>query len=129
MVPRRQPRPVVGLPRRVKGASQCAMTADRRQIASRLDDPVQVETMTPQQVRRVRTAGSVSALANDPHTAGSDPDGLAWSAICCTVWHGAITGAHPCTLIYLIVVWRLCWSVQRPARRWYLVSVYAVQAL
>lgn len=21
--------------------------------------------------------------------------GLAWSAMCCTVWHGFITGAHP----------------------------------
>ena len=24
-----------------------------------------------------------------------DPAGLAWSAMCCTVWHGSITGLHP----------------------------------
>ena len=41
--------------------------------------------LTPQQVRRVCTADSVSALARDPHTIGADPAGLAWSAICCTV--------------------------------------------
>ena len=23
------------------------------------------------------------------------PAGLSWSAMCCTVWHGSITGAHP----------------------------------
>ena len=87
--------PAAGLPRRVEGASRCALTADRCQIASRRADPVQVETLTPQQVRRVCTAGSVSALASDPHTAGADPAGLARSAICCTVWHGSITEMHP----------------------------------
>ena len=30
--------------------------------------------------------------------------GLAWSAICCTVWHGSTTGARRCTLIYLIII-------------------------
>jgi len=40
-------------------------------------DPVQVETFTPQPVRRVCTAGSVSALASDPHMIGADPVGLA----------------------------------------------------
>lgn len=55
MVPRRPPCPAAGLPRRVEGAglTQYAMTADRCQITSRRDDPVQVETLTPQQVRRV----------------------------------------------------------------------------
>ena len=24
-----------------------------------------------------------------------DPAGLAWSAVCCTVWHGSITGVRP----------------------------------
>lgn len=38
-----------------------------------------METLTPQHVRLVCTADSVSALANDPHTAGADPAGLAWS--------------------------------------------------
>lgn len=42
---------------------------------------MQVETLTPQQVRRVCTADSVSALASDPHTVGADPAGLAWSAL------------------------------------------------
>ena len=46
MVPRRPPRPVDGLPRRV----ECARLT-RCQIASRRADPVQVETLTPQQVR------------------------------------------------------------------------------
>lgn len=60
-------------------------------------DRVQVETLTPQQVRRVCTADSVSALVSDLQTAGADPAGLAWSAVYCTVWHGSITGAplHP----------------------------------
>ena len=72
--------PAAGLTRRVKGASRCALTADRCQIASRRADLVQVETLTPQQVRRVCTTDSVSALANDPHTVGADPAGLAWYA-------------------------------------------------
>lgn len=66
-------------------------------------DPVQVETLAPQQVRRVCTADGVSALASSPQTAGADPAGLAWSALCCIVWHGSITGAHPCTLIYTLL--------------------------
>lgn len=70
--------------------------------------PVQVDALTPQQVRRVCAAGSVSALASNPQAAGADPAGLAWSAMCCTVWHGSITGARPCTLIYLIIIGRLC---------------------
>ena len=32
------------------------------------------------------------------------PAGLAWPAMCCTVWHGSITGR---TLIYLIIIGRL----------------------
>lgn len=49
-----------------------------------------------------------------------DPAGLAWSAICCTVWHRSITGAHRYTLIYIIIIGRLCCPVQRQAWRWYL---------
>lgn len=79
-------------------------------------DSVQVETLTTQQVRRVCTADSVSALASDPQTAGADPAGLAWSAICCT-------------LIYLVIIGRLCCLVQRPAWRWYLVYAGGVAAL
>lgn len=51
----------------------------------RLADPVQVETLTPQQVRRVCTTDSVSALASDQQVEGADPAGLAWSAVCCTL--------------------------------------------
>lgn len=91
--------PAAGLPRRVEGArlTRCTLTADRCQDSSRRADRVQVETLTPQQVRRVCTADSVSALVSDLQTAGADPAGLAWSAVYCTVWHGSITGAplHP----------------------------------
>lgn len=100
------------------------MTGARSQAAGsgkhrnrRRADLVQVETMTNQQVRRVCTAGSVSALASDPHTERADPAGLAWSAICCTVWHGSITGGAP---LYTFYNRRLCWPVQRPAWSWYL---------
>nr|DAS23686.1 MAG TPA: hypothetical protein [Caudoviricetes sp.] len=55
------------------------------------------------------------------------PAGLAWPAICCTVWHGSITGAHRCTLIYLIIIGRLRWPVQRPGV--VVVSWYALEAL
>lgn len=48
-------------------------------------DPVQVEALTPQQVRRVCITDTLSALARDPEAAGADPTGLAWSAMCCTV--------------------------------------------
>ena len=67
-------------------------------------DPVQVETLTPQRVRRVCTADSVSALASDLRTVGVDPAGLAWSVIRCTVWHGSIIGGAPLPLIYLIII-------------------------
>ena len=30
--------------------------------------------------------------------------GLAWSAMRCTVWRGSVTVAHPCTLIYIIII-------------------------
>nr|DAI21324.1 MAG TPA: hypothetical protein [Caudoviricetes sp.] len=54
--------PAAGLPRRVERASRCTVTAGRCQIASRRAwevsrrrraDLVQVETLTPQQVRQV----------------------------------------------------------------------------
>ena len=70
MVPRRPPCP-------------CCWTAPPGGVCQA--DPVQAETLTPQQVRRVCAADSVLALANDPQTAGANPAGLAWSAICCTV--------------------------------------------
>ena len=74
-----------------------ALEASRRFRA----DLVQVETLT-------LSAGAPGvALASDPPMARADPAGLAWSAICCTVWHGSITGAHRCTLIYIIIIW-LC---------------------
>lgn len=52
-------------------------------------------------------AGAPSLLTG----ARSQAAGLAWSAVCCTVWHGSITGARLCTLIYLIIIGRLCWPV------------------
>ena len=45
---------------------------------------------------------------------GADSAGLAWSAIYCV-------------LTYLIIIWRICWPVQRPALR--LVSGYALEVL
>ena len=113
MVPRHQPRPCRWTARRVEcaGLTRC-------QIASLRADRVQVETLTLQQVRRVQH------LPADPHTAGADPAGLAWSAVCCTVWHGSITGgtAAPfyipyynraavltCTASGVAVVFGMCW--------------------
>lgn len=54
--------------------------------------------------------------------------GLAWSAVCCTVWRGSITGAplHPYIPYYNR---RLCCPVQRPAWRWYLVCAGGAAAL
>nr|DAH47495.1 MAG TPA: hypothetical protein [Caudoviricetes sp.] len=57
--------------------------------------------------RRVEGAGAVLLTACQ-HLPAIHPAGLAWSAICCTVWHGSITGAHHCPLIYLIIIGRLC---------------------
>lgn len=51
------------------------------------------------------------------------PPPLAWSALCCTAWHRSTTGAHRCTLIYIIIVGGHVAPVQRPAWRWYLVLV------
>lgn len=65
--------------RRVEGTSRCALTVD------------------PVPDRKPPSA----ALASDPQTVGADPAGLAWSAICCTIWHESITG-HP--LIYIIII-------------------------
>ena len=42
-----------------------------------------------------------------------DPAGLAWLVVCCTGWHGSITGAQ-LHLIYLIIIGQLRWPVQRP---------------
>ena len=63
----------------------------------RRTDPVQVETLTPphQQARRVCTAGSVSALASNPHMIGADPAGLARFAVCCTLIYLIIIGCYP----------------------------------
>lgn len=88
-------------------------------------DSVQVETLTTQQVRRVCTADSVSALASDPQTAGADPAGLAWSAICCTLIYLIIIGrlyraaVLPCVASGVALVsgicWRCCGAVIRPS--------------
>lgn len=87
--------PAAGLPRRVEGAG-----LTRCQISS------------------------YQALTLHRMQAGcTDPPPLAWSALCCTAGHGSITGVRRCILIYLIIIGRLCWSVQRPAWRWYLVSI------
>lgn len=94
MVPRRPPRSCCWTARRVEGARPQAAGRGKYRDRRRADR-VQVETLTPQQVRRVCTADSVSALVSDLQTAGADPAGLAWSAVCCTVWHGSITGVRP----------------------------------
>lgn len=73
---------------------------------------MQAETLTPQQVRRVCTADSVSALASDPHTVEADPPLLAWSA-----------------LLYLIIIGGCADLYSVPAWRWYLVSAEGVYAL
>lgn len=62
---------------RCQTSSRLAWEASRRRRA----DPVQVETLTTQQVRQACTTDSVSALANDQQVAGADPAGLAWSAV------------------------------------------------
>nr|DAG62339.1 MAG TPA: hypothetical protein [Caudoviricetes sp.] len=41
------------------------------------------------------TSDTLSALASDPHTVGADHASPAWSAICCTVWHGPTAGRTP----------------------------------
>ena len=86
MVPRRPPRPYRWT---VPPGGGCALTADRCQVASRRAweasrhrraDPVQVEPLTNQQVRRVCIDDSVSALASDPKMVRADSAGLAWYA-------------------------------------------------
>ena len=101
MVPRRPPRPCCWA---VTPGGRCRV------------DPVQVETLTPQQVRRVCAVGSVSALASNSQTAAADPAGLAWSAICCTLIYIIIIGG--CAELY---------SVRRCV--WYLVCTGGVAAL
>nr|DAZ64130.1 MAG TPA: hypothetical protein [Caudoviricetes sp.] len=54
-----------------------------------------MERLTPQKVRRVCTADSVSALASDQYTVGADPAGLAWFAVCCTLIYLIIIGGCP----------------------------------
>lgn len=51
--------------------------------------------------------------------------GLAWSAMRCTVWRGSVTVAHPCTLIYLIIIGGCAelYSVQRGGSIWYVLDV------
>ena len=51
--------------------------------------------------------------------------GLAWSAMCCTVWHGSIIAAHRCTLIYLIIIGGCVdlYSVRRGAGILYVLEV------
>lgn len=60
--------------------------------------------MVPRHKLRPRcwTAPPGASLASDPQTVGADPAGLAWSAICCTGWHGSIIGTYP--YIYLIII-------------------------
>lgn len=57
------------------------------------------------------------------------PPPLAWSALCCTAWHRSTTGAHRCTLIYIIIVGGHVAPVQRPAWRLYLVSVEVLRLM
>jgi hypothetical protein len=63
----------------------------------------------------------------------ADPAGLAWSAICRTVWHGFITGAplHPYIPYYNRAAVLTCAASRRGAGIWYRLSasgcVYALQ--
>lgn len=67
--------------------------------------------MTPQQVRRVCTADSVSALASDPHTVGADPAGLAWYAAVLTCAASGRDGG----IWYALEALRRCDTLQRGA--------------
>lgn len=57
--------------------------------------------------------------------ARSQVAGLAWSAMCCTVWHGSTAGAHLCTLIYFIIIGRCAdlYSVRSGGGIWYVLEV------
>ena len=70
---------------------------------------MQVETLTSQRVRRVCTAGSVSALASDPHTERADPAGLAWYAAVLTC---AASGRDD-GIWYALEALRRCGTLQR----------------
>lgn len=128
MVPRRPPRPCywTALP-----GGGCQTTSRRAWEASnpRRADPVQVEALTPQQVRRVCTADSVSALASDPHTVGADPAaaGMVCDMLHRLAWiHDRSAPLHP--LIYLIIIGGCADLYSVPAWRWYLVLVERVRA-
>lgn len=60
--------------------------------------------LTPQQLRRVCTA---------------DPAGLAWSVICCTVWHRSITGVRPYIHYYNGAAVLTCTAPRRGGGIWY----------
>ena len=66
--------------------------------------------------RRVERASRCTVTAGRCQIASrrDDPAGLAWYAICYTVLHGSTTRAHRYAFIYLIIIGRLCWPVQRP---------------
>ena len=72
---------------------------------------MQVETLTSQRVRRVCTAGSVSALDSDPHTERADPAGLAWYAAVLTC---AASGRDD-GIWYALEALRRCGTLQRGA--------------
>ena len=79
MVPRRPPRPCHwNAP--PGGGCQIASRRAREASRPRRADPVQVETLDHQQMRRVCTADSVSALASDPKMVRADSAGIAWYA-------------------------------------------------
>lgn len=118
MVPRRPPRSCCWTARRVEGARPQAAGRGKYRDRRRADR-VQVETLTPQQVRRVCTADSVSALVSDLQTAGADPAGLAWSVICCTVWHRSITGVRPYIHYYNGAAVLTCTAPRRGGGIWY----------
>ena len=83
----------------------------------------------PPMVPRRRARKKAQCQANARRWKHRDPAGLAWSAMCCTVWHGSITGLHPyihyynraavltCTASGVALVsgmrWRCCGAVIR----------------
>ena len=70
-----------------------------------------METLTPQQVRRVCTADSVSALASDQKMVRADSAGLAWYAAVLTC---AVSGRDG-GIWYVLEALRRCDTLQRGA--------------
>lgn len=121
MVPRRPPRSCCWTARRVEGSR-----LTRCQIASRRADRVQVETLTPQQVRRVCTDDSVSALARDPQAVGADCRRacMVCDMLHCLAWiHNRGAPLHPYIPYYNRRSVLACTASRRGGGIWYVLEV------